>query len=95
MEQQNFTPPNEGNQPSSGGRGKGLAVASLVLGIVSLFLGIIPGVVGIVLAVIAKKNGFTGGMATAGLVLSIIGVVSGIVILIACGGMMWMLQMAY
>lgn len=61
-----------------------LAVVSLVLGIVSLVLcccsGIfsVPfGIGGIICAVLAKKNG-KSGMATAGLVCSIIGLVFGI-----------------
>ena len=71
-----------------------MAVASLVLGIVSLVIGAIfpylgiygaiAGVVGIVLAVLAKKKGEKKGMATAGLVCSIIGLVLCVVLYIAC-----------
>ena len=68
-----------------------MAVASLVLGIVSLvffwspLLAIIPGIVGIVLGALAKKNPSANqGMATAGLVMSVIGVILGFVIWIAC-----------
>lgn len=59
-----------------------MAVASLVLGIVSVvgsffggwaLLGLIAGIVGIVLAVKGKKIPAKKGMATAGLVLSIVG----------------------
>ena len=58
-----------------------MGVASLVLGIASIvigmfintWVGVIAGVVGIILAAVAKKKG-QGGVATAGLVLSIIGV---------------------
>ena len=62
-----------GTQP-----GKGYAIASLVCGIVSLVLfmfGVfaIVAIVGIVLACLAKKNGFVGGIRTAGFVTSIIG----------------------
>ena len=75
MDEYNMTP-----QPPD--RGKGLAIAALVCGIcaiaISFFLPILnlaAGIVGIVLAVNARKQGFTGGLATAGLVLSIIGTV--------------------
>lgn len=71
-------------------KSNGLAVASLVLGIVSIvfsfflqWLGLIIGIVGIVLGVMAKKKN-PSGMATAGLVLSIIGTVLCALIFIAC-----------
>lgn len=71
--------------------GKGLATASLVLGIVGvagvlfpLLLwvgGIITGILGIIFAAMAKKHGFVGGTVTAGLVLSIISVaLNGIIV---------------
>ena len=69
-------PPPPVSQP-----GRGMAVASLVLGIVSLvstfvvpivFISWILAIVGIGLAVAAKQQGYTGGMATAGLVCSIV-----------------------
>lgn len=89
-----------------------MAIASLVLGIASLFfgtvmqltgigwIGIICGIVGIVLGVIAKKHlmaaGQPAGMAKAGFILSIIGlvlscilfilVIVGIIALFAIGG---------
>ncbi|MCL2840238.1 MAG: DUF4190 domain-containing protein [Defluviitaleaceae bacterium] len=66
--------PPSGEQPSHG-----LAIASLVLGILG------GSVVAIILAVIAKKNGNTSGIATAGLVLGIIGTV-GWFLLFACVG---------
>lgn len=64
--------------------GKGFSIAGLVLGIVAVALswsygvGLICGIIGIVMAVLGKKKsteaGFVNtGMATAGLVLSIIG----------------------
>ena len=62
----------------------GKAVAALVLGIVSLvfdfiipIIGLIAGIVGIILAVMAKKIPAKKGMATGGLVCSIIGVCLG------------------
>jgi len=72
-----FTPPEPERKPPTG-----MAVASLVLGIIALTLPIpvvdvIAGVIGLVLAVAAKKQG-ARGMATAGLVLSIIGTIAAI-----------------
>ena len=71
--------------------GKGLAVGALVCGIVSLvlswmggLLGVVAGIVGIILSVQAKKQGFVGGMNTAGLVMSIIGLALGGILFFAC-----------
>lgn len=68
-----------------------MAVASLVLGICSIVfdfiwwpLGLILGIVGVILGAMAKKQTPENGMATGGLVCSIIGVVLGIVTLVAC-----------
>lgn len=69
---------------------KGLAIASMVLGIVSIILMCIPGtcygawvfaIVGIVLAAVAKKKA-KSGMATAGLVCSIIALALWVVFII-------------
>lgn len=77
-----------GNQP-----GKGAAIASLVLGIVAIVLwwfgyssiiSLIASIVGLVLASSAKKAGYTGGIRTAGFVLSLIGLIGGAVIFLAC-----------
>ncbi len=80
--------------------GKGLAIASLVLGILACaggwiipmwggIAGIISGIVGLVFAIIAKKKaaeaGQKLGMATAGLVLSIIGLALAVIAFLACG----------
>ena len=73
--------------------GKNLATASLVCGILSLififfgygaFLGIVAGIAAIVLAINSKKQGYTGGTRTAGLVLGIIGTVLCCISLICC-----------
>jgi len=66
--------------------GKGLAIASLVLGIISIFLyPIITGTLGLVFGCIAKSKGFKGGLATGGIVCSIIGLAGWLIMLIACG----------
>ena len=73
-------------------KSNGLAIASLVLGIVAIVFsfiglsipfGLIIGIVGIILGVMAKKKN-PNGMATAGLVLSIIGTVLCAIVFIAC-----------
>ena len=76
---------------------KGLAIAALVLGIVSCVLAwfytvnivaIVTGVVGLVLAIIAGKSykeiGQKNGLATAGLVLSIIGLALAVIGFFTC-----------
>lgn len=71
-----------------------MAIASLVLGIVGIifsiftgWIGIILGLVGIILGAVfmsqAKKTGQPTGMAVAGLVLSIIAVIIGVLVM-AC-----------
>lgn len=70
-----------------------MAVASLVLGIISIVLsffgglnlfGGIIGIVGIVLGVLGKKDPEKKGLATAGLVCSIIGTILCFILYIAC-----------
>ena len=69
-----------------------MAVASMVLGIVSIvfsfigglnLLGLVVGIVGLVLGILAKKKA-PSGMATAGIVCSIIGIVLTALVLVAC-----------
>ena len=70
-----------------------MGVASLVLGIISVVLAAffsafgwlvaVLGLIGVILGAVARKNGQRGA-ATAGLVLSIIGLVLGILLYIAC-----------
>lgn len=77
------------------GKGKGFAIASLILGIASLctgyiFVGVACGIVAIVLSVKSKQEIGPNGMATAGLVTGIIGVVYGIPVSICyviCGAL--------
>ena len=78
---------------------KGLAIASLILGIAACviawwgiafgIIGIICAIVGLILAINAQKSykalGQKSGIATAGLILSIIGLVLSIVGTIVCG----------
>ena len=67
-----------------------MGIASLVLGIVSVvwscfggtWLSAVVGIVGIILGAIGKKNG--AKCAVAGLVLSIIGTVLGLLLYVAC-----------
>ncbi len=70
-----------------------MGVASLVLGIISIVLSLfggtwvsaLIGIVGIVLGALAKKaNPENSGMATAGMVCSIIGTVLSLLVFIAC-----------
>lgn len=70
-----------------------MGVASLILGIISVVLALffsgfgwlasILGLVGVILGAVARKKAKTG-VATAGLVLSIIGLVLGLLLYIAC-----------
>ena len=73
--------------------GKGLATGSLVCGIIavvcwffgySAIVSVISGIIGLVLAGKSKKEGFDGGIRTAGFVLSIIGLIGGALVFIAC-----------
>lgn len=63
---------------------KGFAITSLVLGIVSFFCcGTVCSIVGLIFGIMSrKKNPVNNGMATAGIVLSIISLVLGIIVLI-------------
>ncbi len=73
--------------------GKGSATASLVLGIIavvcwffgySAILSVILGIIGLILASKSKKEGYTDGIRTAGFVLSLIGLIGGGIVFIAC-----------
>ena len=83
---QPYVPNGSGGQPDDG---KGFAIASLVLGILSFFcFGTICSILGLIFGVISKKKKpYNNGMATAGIVLSIITLVLGIIsIIIICVG---------
>ena len=73
--------------------GQGAATGSLVCGIIAVvcwFLGyttiisLILWIIGLVMASKAKREGYTGGTRTAGFVLSLIGVIVGAIVLVAC-----------
>ena len=73
--------------------GQSQATASLVLGIIAVvcwffgyssIISVICGIIGLILASNSKKMGFTGGILTAGFVLSIIGLVGGAIFFVAC-----------
>ncbi len=67
--------------------GKGLAIAGMVCGILSFFcIPAILGVLGIIFGGVSKSKGYTGGMATAGIVCGVIGVALWLLMLIACPG---------
>lgn len=74
-----------------------MAVASLVLGIISIIIGAVSGglvgwlgailaIIGIVLGALGRKNPEHKGIATGGLVCSIIGLVLSLILYIACVG---------
>ena len=91
--QGNYGQPGQGGSGSGSEPGKGSGIASMVLGIIgvvfwffgySSLLSIILGAVGLVLASNSKKAGYDGGMRTAGFVLSLIALIGGSLVFIAC-----------
>ena len=78
-QQQAYQPPvNSASQP-----GLGQAIAAMICGIASIAFGILPAaIVAIVLANVAKIHGCTSGMAKAGLITGIIGIVLSIIYII-------------
>lgn len=87
-QQPQYQPPYPPVQP-----GKNLATASLIMGIASLvfwwmswgaIIGIGLGIAAAICGSKAKKQGFVGGMATAGMVTGIIGAVLGVIGFVVC-----------
>lgn len=85
---ENGTPQYYG-EPQQNNDNKGLAIASMVVGIVSILascwkplIGLIAGIVAIVLAVMHNKNNSKNGMATAGLVCGIVAIVLSVIIFV-------------
>lgn len=86
----NATPVYDAPQPATSDAppAKGLAVTSMVCGIVSFFcFGIILGALAIIFGGVAKSKGNKGGMATAGIVLGVVGIALYFITLFACGGL--------
>ena len=91
----NYGGPN-GNYNGPGGpdyRGRRSAIISLVFGIIAIIVawfgyaalaGIVCGVIGIYFSARAKRFGYSGGMQTVGLLLSLIGIGCGIVVFLGC-----------
>ncbi|MCR5273497.1 MAG: DUF4190 domain-containing protein [Lachnospiraceae bacterium] len=89
---------NDGNEP-----GKGQATASLVLGIISIvfwffgmgaLVGLVTGIIGILCSSNAKKAGYTGSMAKAGFICSLIGTIGSALVFVACVACVGMLGIA-
>ena len=81
------------NANGSPEKGKNYAIASMVLGIISVvtwffgtfaFISVVCGIIGLLLASQSKKQGYNGGIRTAGFVLSLIGLIGGSLVFIAC-----------
>lgn len=78
---------------SSEERGRNMGPASLVLGIVSIvfsivpgfqWIGVITGLIGTVLGALGRKDPEKAGLATAGMVCSIIGLTLSVILYLAC-----------
>ncbi len=83
-----YMPPSPLPQP-----GSGLATASMICGIFSLvffctgpfaIVGVILGIAAVITASCAKKKGFVGGMAAAGLATGIVGIILSALVFISC-----------
>ncbi len=62
--------------------GRGMAIASLVLGILSLVCcGLLPGILAVIFGCVAQYKGNTSHMATAGIVCGIIGSLLALIVL--------------
>ena len=76
--QQNYIPYQQPENPT----GKGLAIASLVLGIIGVVnMGsLVFSLVGLILGCVARGKGYKKGIGTAGIVLGIVGMIFGLVV---------------
>lgn len=86
-----YPPPPPPPPPMQSPPGKGLCVASMVLGICALVIpygGLALAIVGLILGIIGRKKmievGAPTGMATAGIVMSIIAIAWSIIFIIIC-----------
>jgi len=86
-----YGPPGYPYRPPGQYPGKGLCIASMVLGICSLcipYAGLATAIVGLVLGIMGRNKamevGAPTGMATAGIVCSIVGLAGSVLILIYC-----------
>lgn len=77
----------EDNQQQEPQKRNGLEIAALVLGIIAIPLGCcygvgaVPGLVGIILGIVSKKKGEKlSGMALAGIICSVVGILIGIAV---------------
>ena len=80
--------PSYGNVPAPT-ETKGLAIASLVLGIAGVifsflvtFVGFVAGIVGLILGILARKKGQPKGMTLTGIILSAVAIVLSIILFI-------------
>lgn len=70
-------------QPVMPAPGKGLAVAGMILGIISLFcFPVVTGLLAIIFGGVAMGKGYRGGMAVAGIVCGLLGIVGWILMLV-------------
>ena len=72
---QSYAPPYYGAPTPGVTAGRGMAIASLVLGILALVsgtAGFVCGLLAVIFGGVAKSKGYRGGMATAGLICGII-----------------------
>lgn len=69
-------------QEPQGQPGKGLAIASMVLGILGFFCYGITSIIGLILGCVAKGKGCRSGMATAGIICSAISIVLYVIVIV-------------
>ena len=96
FQQQPYAPQQPFNPQTPPPASKGMAIASMVLGIVSLvipFFGTVTAIVGLILGALSmkklKESGASTGMAVAGIVCSIIALAISVICIFACYVPMW------